>query len=96
MMMKEYRQLEGTTRVETLGMELAQVLQSAALDARFDFQCALEVRPATHPNLNHLGSDVHWVDYRILLDEVGKRHEEAGVIKRASGASGAVILDGGR
>ena len=81
-MMKEYRQLEGTTRVDTLAIELARVLDSAARDARFDFQCAIEVRPAQHPVLNHLGSHVSWVDYRILLDEVGKRHEEAGVIQR--------------
>ena len=79
-MMREYRQLEGTTRVDTLGMELAQVIDHAAKDARYDFQIAIEVRPATNPILNHLGSGVSWVDYRILLDEVGKRHKEVGAI----------------
>lgn len=79
-MMKEYRQLEGTTTVDALAVEISRVLATAALDARYDFQAAIEVRPATHPDLNHLGSGVSWVDYRILLDEVGQRHREAGVI----------------
>lgn len=79
-MMKEYRQLEGTTRADHLAVELAQVIDQAARDARHDFKLAIEVRPAENPILNHLGSTVTWVDYRILLDEVGERHREAGVI----------------
>jgi hypothetical protein len=73
---KEYRHLEGTTRVDTLAIELAQVLDSAARDARHDFAAYVEVRPAENPILNHLGSGVSWVDYKIVLDEVGKRHRE--------------------
>lgn len=73
---REYRDLEGTTRVETLGQELAQVLDTAAKDARHDFRAIVAVRPAEAPVLNHLGSTVEWVDYRIVLEEaeVGKRH----------------------
>lgn len=79
-MMKEYRQLEGVTSVEGLAVELATVLDQAARDARHDFKCAIEVRPATHPVLVPGGSTVEYVDYRILLDEVGDRHREAGEI----------------
>ena len=73
---REYRDLEGTTRVETLGQELAQVLDLAAKDARHDFRAIVAVRPSEAPVLNHLGSTVEWVDYRIVLEdaEVGKRH----------------------
>ena len=76
-MMKEYRDLQGTCRADALTLELARVLENAAQDARHDFKCAIEVRPAENPILNHLGSTVEWVDYRILLDEVGDVHREA-------------------
>lgn len=78
-MMKEYRRLEGTVRVNSLGLELARVLDGAARDARHDFQAAIEVRPAENPILNHLGSEVHWVDYTILLDDVYARHKTHGI-----------------
>ena len=73
---REYGELEGTTRVESLGQELSQVLDLAAKDAHHDFRAIVAVRPAEAPVLNHLGSTVEWVDYRIVLEEaeVGKRH----------------------
>jgi len=78
--MKEYRHMKGTTRADTIAAEFAAVLQMAAQDAHFDFEARIKVAPAEKPILNHLGSNVSWVDYEILLDEVGNRHEEAGVI----------------
>lgn len=83
LIMKDYRYMEGTCRSDEIAREFASVLELAARDARFDFEARIKIRPAENPILNHLGSGVSWVDYKIVLDDsVGARHEEAGVIPK--------------